>query len=221
MTQRILITGANRGIGLELAKQLQARGATILASVRQPSAALEALGVEICADIDVTRDDGPTRLKTAVGDRKLDIVIMNAGVLHSTPLDDLDLAKIREQFEVNALAPLRATQALLPQLNEGAKVALITSRMGSMADNTSGGSYGYRMSKAALNAAGKSLAMDLAPRGIAVGLLHPGWVQTEMTGNTGNTTPAEAAAQLIARIDELNMERTGQFVHANGEILPF
>ena len=106
-------------------------------------------------------------------------------------------------------------------MTPGAKVALITSRMGSIADNSSGGSYGYRMSKAALNAAGRSLAIDLAARGIAVGLLHPGYVRTDMTGGSGNVEASEAAAMLVARIDELDAAKSGSFRHANGEELPW
>ena len=221
MTQTALITGANRGIGLELAKQLKARGTSIIASVRRSTPELEALGVRILDGIDVSTTQGLATLKEALGSVSVDLLINNAGILRSTSLDNLDSAAIREQFEVNALAPLLLTQTLLPHLSKGAKVALITSRMGSMADNSSGGHYGYRMSKAALNAAGKSLAVDLAPKGIAVGLLHPGWVKTEMTGNTGNVTAAEAATQLLARIDGLNLDNTGTFFHANGEVLPF
>ena len=129
--------------------------------------------------------------------------------------------RIERQFRVNALGPLLTVHAFAETLASGAKVALITSRMGSMADNTSGGSYGYRMSKAALNAAGRSLANDLASRGIAVGLLHPGYVRTDMTGGRGDVEPAEAAARLVERIDDLSTANSGTFRHANGEELPW
>ena len=154
----------------------------------------------------------------------LDLVIHNAGVLFDESLDALDeeaIANIRRQFEVNALAPLRLTARLAPQLVRGGKLALITSRMGSMADNTSGGYYGYRMSKAAMNAAGRSLAHDLAPRGVAVVMLHPGYVQTPMTDGRGDVDPATAARGLIARIDELTPASSGRFLHANGSELPW
>jgi NAD(P)-dependent dehydrogenase (short-subunit alcohol dehydrogenase family) len=124
-------------------------------------------------------------------------------------------------MEVNAYGPLRVTHELAPLLRRGSKVALITSRMGSIADNTSGGMYGYRMSKAALNAAGKSLAHDLAPLGIAVAILHPGYVKTDMTGGHGSVPPDDAARDLLRRIDELNLENTGTFWHANGSVLPW
>ena len=137
-------------------------------------------------------------------------------------LEDLDFDCIREQFEINALGPLRMTLALLPNLKAGSKIVMMTSRMGSIGDNTSGNSYGYRMSKVALSMAGKSLAHDLKPRGIAVAILHPGLVQTRMTNFTaGGITPEDAVKGLLARIDELTLENTGTFRHANGEILPW
>jgi NAD(P)-dependent dehydrogenase (short-subunit alcohol dehydrogenase family) len=154
--------------------------------------------------------------------RKLDVLVNNAGILEPDRLDSFDVEAIRRQFEVNALAPLRLTRALLAEkcLPSGAKVVLITSRMGSIGDNSSGGYYGYRMSKAALNMAARSLARDLAGRGIAVATLHPGMVATEMTGQAGIPVQ-EAASGLIARIDELTLESTGRFLHQNGEELPW
>jgi NAD(P)-dependent dehydrogenase (short-subunit alcohol dehydrogenase family) len=130
-------------------------------------------------------------------------------------------AGILEQFEVNALGPLRITSALLDQLARGSKLAFVTSRMGSIGDNGSGGFYGYRMSKAALNMAAVSLARDLVGRGIAVAILHPGMVKTDMVGDHGQVEPDRAAAQLLERIDALTLERSGTFWHANGEILPW
>jgi NAD(P)-dependent dehydrogenase (short-subunit alcohol dehydrogenase family) len=161
-------------------------------------------------------------LVVAVGKRKVDLLINNAGILRSTgSLPELDARGIRDQFEVNALGPLLLTSALLPSLESGSKVALITSRMGSVEDNGSGGSYGYRMSKAALNMAGKSMAVDLKGRGVAVAILHPGMVRTEMIGNHGQVEPIDAARGLLARIDALTMETSGSFWHANGERLPW
>ena len=122
---------------------------------------------------------------------------------------------------VNALGPLRMTYAMLPFLNDGAKIAMMTSRMGSIGDNTSGSRYGYRMSKAALNIASVSLAYDLKPRGIAVGILHPGFVRTKMTGNNGFIDPDEAVTALLTRIDELTLDNSGTFWHSNGNVLPW
>ena len=219
-----LITGAAGGIGRELARQLAARGTTVIAVCRKPSADLAQLPVRVEAGIDLATDAGCAALAERVAGVPLDLVIHNAGVLTQESLDALDeaaVARIRLQFEVNALAPLRLTALLAPQLARGAKVALITSRMGSISDNSSGGYYGYRMSKAALNAAGRSLAHDLAPRGVTVAILHPGFVQTPMTGGRGDVDAATAASNLLARIDELTPATSGSFLHANGSPLPW
>jgi NAD(P)-dependent dehydrogenase (short-subunit alcohol dehydrogenase family) len=225
MPTTALVTGGNRGIGLALCRLLKERGAEVLAVCRQPSPELQALGVRLVAGVDVTSDAGVATMAKAVsgalGGTGLDLAILNAGILRHENLDHLDLADVKEQLEVNAMGPLRVAHALLPHLGPGSKLALITSRMGSMGDNGSGGSYGYRMSKAALNAAGVSLAVDLRPRGVAVAILHPGYVRTDMTGGSGNVAPAEAAKMLLARIDELRVETTGRFLHANGEQLPW
>lgn len=215
-----LITGGNRGIGLELCKQLSSRGDSVIAACRKSSKALEKTGAEIHDNFEVTDDASVDGLARALDGRKIDVLINCAGILTRESLDDLDLDRIRKQFEVNAIGPLRVSAALLPNLEKGSKVAIITSRMGSIADNTSGGRYGYRMSKAAVNMAGRSLAWDLKGQGIAVVLLHPGMVATEMTGRQG-IPPEEAARGLIERIDELDMQRTGTFWHQNGEALPW
>lgn len=220
---RVLITGAARGIGLELTRQLLAAGREVIAVCRNPGTELPALGCERIEGVDLTHAVDIERVRIAIGERRLALLIHNAGVLHREGLGDLreGAASVRAQFETNALAPLLLTEALLPSLGEGSKIALITSRMGSIADNGSGGYYGYRMSKAALNAVGKSLSIDLKPRGIAVALLHPGFVRTGMTGGAGDIDPATAAAQLIARIEALDLDRSGRFWHANGEPLPW
>lgn len=217
-----VITGANRGIGLALAQLLKKRGDHVIASCRVSSPELDALGVEVVDGVELTDPEGIARLVTAVGDRPVDLLINNAGILiWGDDLDKLDVEGIRKQFEVNALAPLLVTAALRPRFRQGTKVALITSRMGSIGDNTSGGAYGYRMSKAALNIAGVSLARDLAKQGVAVAILHPGMVKTDMIGNQGQVEPLEAARGLIARIDELTLETSGGFWHANGQRLPW
>lgn len=217
-----LVTGASRGIGLELCRQLHARGHRVIATCREPSPELRALtDVRRIESLDVTAPEAAERLAKELAGEKLDLVVHNAGVLGRGGLSDLDITAVRRQLETNAIAPLRLTHALLPCLDRGSKLAFITSRMGSIADNTSGGAYGYRMSKAALNAAAMSLARDLAPRGIAVVILHPGFVRTDMTGGAGNVAPDEAASALLARIDELTVENTGQFLHANGDALPW
>lgn len=216
-----VVTGANRGIGLELCRQLKERNADVVGVCRKKSPELEALGVRIIEGIDVGDDESVTLLPEKIGGEKVDLLINNAGILLRESLEDMSFERIRAQFEVNSLGPLRVTMALLDNLAPGAKVAIVTSRMGSIGDNTSGGRYGYRMSKAAVNAAGKSLAHDLAEREVAVTILHPGFVATDMTGRAGNVPPAEAAADLLARIDELTMQTSGRFLHAKGEELPW
>lgn len=219
--QHAVITGANRGIGLELCRQLADAGWGVTALCRRATPELRALPVQILEDFDVTDETALGDFAAGLASGSVDLLINNAGILDSTSLDHLDPDSIRRQFEVNALGPLRVTSALLPALARDSKVALITSRMGSISDNTSGGSYGYRMSKAALNAAGKSLALDLAGRGISVAILHPGYVRTDMTGQQGLIEVVESAAGLIQRIDELTPATSGTFWHSNGEILPW
>lgn len=216
-----IVTGANRGIGLQLCQALKDRGYTVTALCRQPSDALVGLGINIHENYDVTDGAAIDAFARTVEPGTVDLLINNAGILQSTTLDDLDLESVRRQFEVNALGPLCVTRSLLHALKDGAKIALVTSRMGSIADNDSGGSYGYRMSKAALNAAGMSLARDLRARGIAVAILHPGYVRTDMTGQSGLIDADESVAGLLQRIDELNLNNTGTFWHTNGEILPW
>src|SRR3982751_2362318 len=211
MAVTALVTGANRGIGLALCRRLKDGGRQVIGGCRKTSAALDALGVRVEAGVDVTSDDEVAGLARRLDGVALDELICNAGILREDGLDDRAYDDIREQLEVNAIAPLRVVAALHGLIRPGGKVALITSRMGSIADNGSGGYYGYRMSKAALNAAGMSLARDLAAAGIAVAILHPGFVRTDMTDGTGNIDPDVAAKQLVARVDALTVETSGTF----------
>ena len=217
----VVITGANRGIGLEMARQFKDRGDHVVAACREASEELSTLDVEVIEGIDVTDDRSVGKLVEALGDRTVDVLVNCAGILSDESLGDLDFDRMRRQFEVNSLGPLRVTAALRGNLGDGSKVAIITSRMGSIEDNTSGGRYGYRMSKCAVNMAGRSLAIDLREAGVAVVILHPGFVRTDMTGGQGLIDPPESAAGLIARIDELTLETTGNFRHENGEELPW
>ena len=218
-----LVTGANRGIGLELCRQLAARGDSVIAVCRSPSAELEKLDVEVTGGVEVTDPVSLLRLARHLEGRRINVLVNNAGVLRRDKLGGLAAAvdDMILQFRTNSLGPLLVTEALMPNLKKGAKVAIITSRMGSIADNTSGGAYGYRMSKSAVNNAGASLAHDLAGKGIAVALLHPGYVRTDMTAGEGYIDAAEAAAGLLERIDELTIQTSGGFWHSNGEVLPW
>ena len=216
-----VVTGANRGIGLALVSLLRSRGATVVAVCRQTSPALEALGARVASGIDVADPQAGTDLAARLGQDDIELVVHNAGIGRFTSLENTTPEDVLSSFQVNAMAPLFLTRALLPRLRSGAKVALVSSRMGSIGDNGSGGYYGYRMSKAALNAAGVSLARDLRPQGIAVVILHPGAVRTEMTSGQGAVDPDESAAGLLQRIDELKIETTGRFLHENGTALPW
>lgn len=224
-----LVTGANRGIGYEYCKQLHQRGDDVIAICRQSSPDLDTLGVagvRIETGVDIGDEAAIATLTQSLENNTIDVLINNAGIYRQSSLGDLNLDGIREQFEINAIAPLKFTQALLPKLatgkTNGAKVVIMTSRMGSIDDNTSGSSYGYRMSKVAVSMAGKSLSHDLKPQGIAVAILHPGLVRTEMTNfNANGISPEQSVKGLLARIDALTLENTGTFWHANGEVLPW
>tara|TARA_Y100000589_G_scaffold65097_1_gene56601 strand:- start:2221 stop:2886 length:666 start_codon:yes stop_codon:yes gene_type:complete len=217
-----LITGANRGIGLELSRQIHMRGDKVIATCRKTSEDLINLGVEIIENIDVTSQKSLNILKERLCDTSLDGLIHNAGISEYNAFDDLDDKSIKRQFEVNALSPLLITSELIDSLNTNSKIAFITSRMGSIDDNTSGGSYGYRMSKVALCMAAKSLSIDLLNRNIYIAILHPGLVSTRMTGFIKNGISAkESAKGLIERINSLNKNNSGTFWHANGEVLPW
>lgn len=218
--ETVLITGGNRGIGLELARQYKERGDEVIVACRHSSVQLTELGVKVVSGVDVGSAQSVAGLASALDGTRLDRLVNNAGILSRDSLDELDFAEIERQFQINSMGPLRVTAALRPNLSPGSKVFIITSRMGSIDDNTSGGYYGYRMSKAAVNMAGKSLSVDLKPSGIGVFLLHPGYVSTDMTGHQG--TPVSGSAQgLIARMDELGMEQTGTFWHQEGYSLPW
>ncbi len=221
MNKTIVITGANRGIGLAFATLYQARGDKVIALCRNSSSELDALNVRVITDIDVATDAGLEKMQQQLEGTHIDILLNNAGILRDETLDDLNTQTIQQQFLVNALAPLQVCQKLQKQLDAGSKVVLITSRMGSIADNTSGGRYGYRMSKAALNAAGMSLANDFGQRQIPVGIYHPGYVQTDMVNHSGDIAATTAASRLIALIDDLAMANSGVFYHSNGEVLPW
>jgi len=222
MTKTYLVTGANRGIGLEFCRQLKEQGNQVIAVCRSPSEELTSLGIQVEAGIELTDIEAVQDLVTSLAGTTIDVLINNAGIAERISLANLDVASIRRQFEVNAIAPLNFTSGLLPNLTSGSKVVLMTSRMGSIEDNTSGGSYGYRMSKVALSMAGKSLSLDLKPKGIAVAILHPGLVKTRMTGFSDSGITTETSVKgLLKRIEGLNLQNTGTFWHSNGEVLPW
>ena len=217
----VVITGANRGVGLELARHYAAEGCEVIGVCRQSSDELASVAAQVIDGVDVTTDAGIDKLKSGLAGKRISLLINNAGLLQDEQLGSIDFDSIRTQMEINAYAPLRVAEALVPFMGPGSKIANITSRMGSIADNDSGGRYGYRASKAALNAFGKSLAVDLKPKGIAVAQLHPGYVKTRMVNFGGLITPEESARGLAERIANLTLENTGSFWHSNGEELPW
>lgn len=228
----VLVTGANKGIGLEFCRQLHARGDRVVATCRRPSPELSALPARILEDIDVTSDASCARLARTLAGVALDWLVLNAGVFESSGFGKLDFDRMAYEYDVDALGPLRVAQALAGNLAAGAKIALVGSRAGSIGDNTSGGNYGYRMAKAALNMAGVTLARDLHARGVAVVMLHPGVVDTDlfrfaerslgrMVHASDTVTPAVAVRDMLPRIDELTLETSGRFLHRNGQVLPW
>lgn len=216
-----VITGANRGIGLALTQHYLAQGWQVIGICRTTSPELDASGAQVVSGVDVTNAAAIAALAQQLKGKSIDLLINNAGIFQHEQLGNIDYESVQQQFLVNAEAPLRVTEALLDNLASGAKIAFITSRMGSIADNSSGGYYGYRMSKAALNAAAMSLTRDLKPRGIAVAILHPGYVQTAMVNFGGDISANEAAQRLSQRIAGLTLENSGGFWHSNGDPLPW
>ena len=217
-----LITGSNRGIGLELCKQISKRGDEVIATCRKASKELINLGVRIEENIDISSEDSIINLYKKLAGINLDCLIHNAGIYEFNSFEDLDKESILRQFEVNALSPISMTKFLMPLLKRSSKIGFITSRMGSIGDNSSGSSYGYRMSKVALSMAAKSLSIDLLRKDIHIAILHPGLVSTRMTSFTRfGITTEESASGILKRIDSLNKKNSGTFWHANGEVLPW
>ena len=217
-----LITGANRGIGLEFCLQLSSRGENVIATCRNSSEELLSTGVRVEEGIDISSKQSIDSLRNRTKDIKIDVLINNAGILENTNLSNLSREGLLNLFNVNAISPILLSKTLLPNLSRGSKIIFITSRMASISDNTSGGSYGYRMSKVALSMGAKSLAIDLKDKGVAVAILHPGLVSTRMTGFTPNgISPAKSVSGMLNIIDKFTIDKTGTFSHSNGEILPW
>jgi len=221
MGRNVVITGANRGIGLALAKEFIASKDTVYAICRTTSDKLNALPVNVVEGVDVTEQAGLDKLVQALSGVEIDILVCNAGILRDESIVNLNTKTITEQFNVNAIAPINVVSHLLDQLKSGSKIAMITSRMGSIADNTSGGRYGYRMSKAALNIASVSLAKDLESDNISVGIYHPGYVQTDMVNFGGDISSTECANRLHQLIEQQSISSSGEFRHSNGDLLPW
>jgi NAD(P)-dependent dehydrogenase (short-subunit alcohol dehydrogenase family) len=221
----VLITGANRGIGLELSRQYSAAGWHVIGTARKPESApeLSALGAEVM-QLDVTDPGSAERLSRELGARPVDLVINNAGILPMMrTLEEIDMDAYERVMDVNALGPVRVTRAVLSNLRAGQlrKIVNITSTLGSIARNTSGSFYGYRESKAALNMFTKSLAADLGPEGFTCIVLHPGWVRTDMGGPNAPTTVQDSVRGIRRVIDGLTTADNGSFFSFEGERMPW
>lgn len=218
----VLITGANRGLGLAFARAFRARGDEVIGTAREPANAeeLTALGATV-EELEVTDDASVSSLAERLEGRPIDLLVNNAGILRRDRIESFEPETVLRQFDVNALGPLRVTRALLPNLRlaDAPRIVSITSRMGSVEDNSSGGFYGYRASKAALNAIIKSLSIDLDPWPVVV--IHPGYVRTRMTGNQGDLTADEAVERMLPLIDRLDATQSGKFFHRDGHELPW
>ncbi len=218
----ILITGVGRGIGYQMTKQLSEKGHTIYAVVRTVTDELKALAnVNIIEGLDLENLTTIDQIVESSDLPKMDWVIMNAGVFLETPLKDLEIELVQKQIQVNSIAPLYFVQKLLPKMKEGTKIGLVSSLMGSIGDNSSGGYYGYRMSKAALNMAGNTLAHDLKNSGIIVSIMHPGYVKTRMTDFMGNMDAELSATRLISLMEKASITTSGTFWNYQGNILPW
>lgn len=230
MSHTVLVTGANRGIGLECVRQYLAEGSRVIACCRHPeqAQALQALAeahpstLELVA-LDLSQPEQLDGLKAYLGDQSIDLLISNAGVYgpKGLALGQIQADDFAPVMAVNVLAPLLLVQTLMGNLSRGAKVALLSSKMGSITDNGSGGSYLYRASKSALNAIGKSLSVDLADQGVSVALLHPGWVQTEMGGPNALISTQTSVLGIRRVLEQLDLSNSGRFLNYDGSEIPW
>ncbi|GAB4235500.1 MAG: SDR family oxidoreductase [Chlamydiales bacterium] len=224
--ETVLITGANRGLGLEFAKQYQAKGYDVIGTARDSDEAdeLRALNVRV-ERLDVANEASIQSLGKKLKGVPIDILINNAGIMRGRN-DDLEMIPkedMQQSFAVNATGPLLVTQALLPNLRSGKnqRIVNITSQLGSIQNNTGGGMYPYRASKAALNQISKTMSVELKNDGIITVALHPGWVRTDMGGMWATYSPEQAVKAMINTIDRLNMQSNGRFLDLNGQELPW
>jgi len=234
-SQRSFVTGANRGLGLEFVRQLLARGDRVVATCRHPgkASALNALAGEHPGRLHVLPLDVADPRAIAEVARELllldddagdqiDLLVNGAGVLHSGErFGSVGAVNLDDSFRVNAMGPFLLTQALAPRLADGARVANITSQLGSIANTTRFGTPSYNISKAAQNMATALLAAALRERGISVVALHPGWVQTDMGGAGATVTPQQSVSGLLRVIGTLKPSDSGSFLDWRGQSLPW
>ena len=222
---QVLITGANRGLGLEFAKQYAQDGWQVLACCRAPqqASALQALAsthgnIQILA-LDVANFAQIDTLAEQLKDYKIDVLINNAGIYPDSSSHEINTDDWLDAFTINSISPYKLATAFTPHIAKSRlkKIATLTSKMGSIDDNTSGGSYIYRSSKAAANMVMKSLSIDLQPQGISVVTLHPGWVQTDMGGSNALINTQTSVAGMRQVIEYLNLNNTGRFIAYDGQ----
>ncbi len=225
---KYIITGANRGLGLEFVKQLAERGDQVIATCRNPDDATDLNALASTHDsvsvhkLDVANTDELDAFVEAMKGEDVEVLINNAGIYPKAgSLGELDYDAFTHGFEVNAIAPIRLAEALIPHITGAKIIANVTSQMGSIEDNGSGGAYAYRMSKAALNMGIKSLSIDTANQGFTSFLLHPGWVQTDMGGPNAMITTEQSIKGMLEVIDGANSGHNGKFFGWKGNEIPW
>ncbi len=228
-----LITGTNRGIGLEFVKQYAQNGWQVIACCRQPSKAEKLTQLQLqfpdlirIFPLDVTDFKQITQLATHLANESIDLLLNNAGIYPSSDKNGfggIDYAEWEQTFKINTMAPLKMAESFVQHVKKSKlkTIATITSKMGSIADNQSGGSYLYRSSKTATNMAMKCLALDLKPLEITTVLLHPGWVQTDMGGKNALISTVESVTGMRQVISQLKLAETGKFIAFDGESIPW
>jgi NAD(P)-dependent dehydrogenase (short-subunit alcohol dehydrogenase family) len=228
----VLITGANRGIGLEHVRRFAARGAHVFATARSLADAkeLKALAADQDGRIEVlvyeaSDSEAPARLQAALGETPLDLLFANAGAVgdKSQSFGSVDVENVLQLIRINALAPLKLVEALADNVARSQRkvIAFQSSLMGSVGDNSSGGYYAYRLAKGALNMIAKGVSNDLRPRGVIVVALHPGWVRTRMGGDSAPVSIDESVAGQQRLLDSLTPGESGRFFNFDGKELPW
>ena len=231
MTKVVVIAGASRGLGLEFCRQFLAKGDKVYACCRAPEKAVELLKIKQTAGdrlevvpLDVNSDAMLSNLPHVI-DEPIDILIHSAGIYGPRNLkyDQVGVDEWMDVIRTNTVAPLMVIKTLANKVaaSNEKKIIIMTSKMGSIGDNQKGGSYIYRSSKAALNAVGKSLAVDLADQGVKVALVHPGWVQTDMGGSNALIDADTSVSGLCQVIDSLSEENSGSFFNYDGSVIPW
>jgi NAD(P)-dependent dehydrogenase (short-subunit alcohol dehydrogenase family) len=220
-----LITGANRGIGLEMVRQLAAKGERVIATARDPGAATELRSIAAqILPLDVASPASVEALGVAIQGLPIDILVNNAGVSStSKTLATIDAAEMARVMAINAMGPILTTKAAIDSLRAGSRkvVVHITSQLGSIANNSGGSTYAYRASKAALNQFNRSLSNELAPEGFTCVAIHPGWVKTDMGGPSAHLTPEQSVRSMLGAIATLGVDRSGAFLNYDGQPLPW